>query len=203
MPEELTLPFGELMIDYGSPFLKVTYAELFARALGFEMNDVAKAREEAKKRGLQLERDGVPFDDVFVINKLFEEVAEPMLDPARPTFVMDYPAALSPLTRPKADDPSIAERWDLFIAGMEIGPAYTELNDPDIQEAKFKEQLGGVDDEESTFRNFDVDFVRALKVGMPPAGGLGLGIDRIVMLLANQRSIRDVILFPFMKPVGE
>lgn len=203
LPSELSLPFGELMIDYGSPFLKVTYGELFAKALGFEMSDVGRAREEALKRGMRMERDGVALADVFVINELFEEVAEPMLDPARPTFVIDYPAALSPLTRPKAEDPSIAERWDLFIAGMEIGPAYTELNDPDIQEAKFKEQLAGVDDEESTFRNFDADFVRALKVGMPPAGGLGLGIDRLVMLLGNQRSIRDVILFPFMKPVGE
>ncbi|MHC4976537.1 MAG: amino acid--tRNA ligase-related protein, partial [Planctomycetota bacterium] len=91
--------------------------------------------------------------------------------------------------------------WDLFIAGMEIGPSYTELNDPDVQEAKFREQLEGLDDEETTFRNFDEDFIEALKVGMPPAGGLGLGIDRIVMLLTNQESIRDVILFPFMRPV--
>jgi lysyl-tRNA synthetase, class II len=83
---------------------------------------------------------------------------------------------------------------------MEIGPAYTELNDPDIQEAKFREQLAGIDDEETTFRSFDEDFINALKVGMPPAGGLGLGIDRLCMLLMNQRSIRDVILFPMMRP---
>jgi lysyl-tRNA synthetase class 2 len=83
---------------------------------------------------------------------------------------------------------------------MEIGPHYTELNDPDIQEAKFREQLAGIDDEESTFRTFDADFIRALKVGMPPAGGMGLGIDRLVMLLADQRTIRDVMLFPQMRP---
>ena len=137
-----------------------------------------------------------------VVNELFEKVAEPTIDPARPTFVTDFPSALSPLTRPHADDPGIAQRWDLFIAGMEIGPAYTELNDPDIQESKFKEQLKGIDDEESTFRTLDEDFLRALKVGMPPAGGLGLGIDRIVMLLTNQRTIRDVILFPLMRPAN-
>jgi len=104
------------------------------------------------------------------------------------------------LTRPKADNPAVAERSDLFIAHMEIAPHYTELNDPDIQEAKFREQLKGLDDEESTFRTFDEDFVRALKVGMPPAGGMGLGIDRLVMLLTNQKSIRDVMLFPMMRP---
>ena len=94
----------------------------------------------------------------------------------------------------------MADRADLFIGGMEVAPHYTELNDPDVQAAKFGEQLAGLDDEESTFRNFDEDFVRALKVGMPPAGGMGLGIDRLVMLLANQRTIRDVVLFPLMRP---
>jgi lysyl-tRNA synthetase class 2 len=84
---------------------------------------------------------------------------------------------------------------------MEIGPAYTELNDPDIQLSKFSEQIGGLDDEESTFRSMDADFIDALRVGMPPAGGLGLGIDRIVILLTNSPSIRDVILFPLMRPL--
>ncbi|MEL7484341.1 MAG: amino acid--tRNA ligase-related protein, partial [Planctomycetota bacterium] len=113
----------------------------------------------------------------------------------------DYPAALSPLTRPKHDDPTIAERADLFIAGMEIGPHYTELNDPDVQLEKFQQQLAGIDDEESTFRNLDEDFIEALKVGMPPAGGMGLGVDRMVMLLTDSQTIRDVILFPLLRPV--
>ncbi|MEM9083582.1 MAG: lysine--tRNA ligase [Planctomycetota bacterium] len=198
---ELVLPFGDLKIDYGVAFDHVTFAELFERALGFSMEDEARALGEAKKRGLKTTGEkGEALAPVLVVNELFEEVAEPTLDPARPTFVRDYPSALSPLTRPKADHPEIAERWDLFMGGMEIGPAYTELNDPDIQEAKFREQLAGIDDEESTFRNFDADFVNALKVGMPPAGGLGLGIDRLCMLLLNQRTIRDVILFPMMRP---
>ncbi len=193
----LSLPFGDLSVDYGSAFEQVTYAELFERALGFSMRDGARARDEAKAR--RLKHEGL--DDLFVVNELFEEVAEPTLDPARPTFVRDYPAALSPLTRPKPDDPTLADRWDLFIGGMELGPGYTELNDPDIQTERFSEQLTGIDDEESTFRTFDQDFIDALKTGMPPAGGLGLGIDRLVMLLTNQRTIRDVILFPMMRPL--
>lgn len=199
------MPFGDLNIDYQSSFKRVTYSQLFEKALGFSICEIDKARGECEKRGLKTKsKDGTPIDDIFIINELFEEVAEHSLDPAKPTFVMDYPASLSPLTRPKpgtlGDAVPLADRWDLFIGGMEIGPAYTELNDPDIQEQKFREQLAGVDDEESTFRTFDEDFVNALKVGMPPAGGLGLGMDRLVMLLANQRSIRDVLPFPMMKP---
>ncbi|MBL4810173.1 MAG: lysine--tRNA ligase [Phycisphaerales bacterium] len=202
-----SMPFGDFLIDYAGDFEKITYSALYKNALGFEIDEVERARQEAVKRGMKIKsEDGTPIADIFVINELFEEVAEAMIDPAKPTFVVDYPAALSPLTRPKAgtlDNPiPLAERWDLFIGGMEIGPAYTELNDPDIQEAKFREQLAGVDDEESTFRNYDEDFINALKVGMPPAGGLGLGIDRLVMLLSNSRSIRDVLPFPMMRPQG-
>lgn len=216
LPDSVVMPFGDLEIDYARAFDRITYAELFERALGFSLRDHERVWADAEKRGLlgkigaHLAREGrAPaqadlrgkVDDVFVVNELFEQVAEPTLDPARPTFVLEYPSSLSPLTRPKADDPTTAERWDLFIGGMEIGPGYTELNDPDIQAAKFREQLAGIDDEESTFRTYDEDFVNALKVGMPPAGGMGVGMDRLVMLLTNQRSIRDVIPFPFMRPV--
>jgi len=200
------LRFGDLAIDYERPFERATYAGLYERTLGFGIHDFDRARDEAANRGLKTKtEDGTALADILIVNELFEEVVErSAIDPARPTFVMDYPAALSPLTRPKAgtqgDPVPLAERWDLFIGGMEIGPAYTELNDPDIQEAKFREQLAGVDDEESTFRTYDEDFIEALKVGMPPAGGLGLGIDRIVMLLTGSASIRDVLPFPMMRP---
>ncbi len=200
--EGLTLPYGELTIDYAQDWPRITYAELFERALGFAMTDVARARQEAPKHRIRtVAEDGTPLDDVWIVNELFEEVAEKALDPSVPTWVMDYPAALSPLTRPKHDDATIAERADLFIAGMEIGPHYTELNDPDVQLAKFRQQLAGIDDEESTFRNLDEDFIEALKVGMPPAGGMGLGVDRLVMLLTNRPTIRDVILFPLLRPL--
>jgi len=208
---ELVLEFDPLRIriDYGKAFARVTYAELFERGLGFPMSDIARVHAEARTRGVKtVSERGERIDDIFIINDLFETFAEPLLLDAagyggQPVWIMDYPAQLSPLTRAKVDDPTIAERADLFIAGMEIGPHYTELNDPDIQAARFREQLAGVDDEESTFRNFDEDFVTALKVGMPPAGGMGLGIDRLMMLLANQPTIRDVILFPLMRPVGQ
>jgi lysyl-tRNA synthetase class 2 len=190
------LPFGALAIDYRRPFERVRYAELFERACGFPMDDIAKVRAQARAMHL---KDEAKLDDWLVINEVFEEAAEPLLDPQRPTFVLDYPSAISPLTRPKRSNPTLCDRWDLFIAGMEIGPAYSELNDPDIQRAKFTEQLRGADDEESTFRSLDHDFLEALEVGMPPAGGMGLGVDRLVMLLTDSQSIRDVILFPLLK----
>jgi len=195
------LPFGELQIDYRKPFARVTYGDLFKSALGIEMTDEAAVRAEAAKRHLKL----APGTHVAVIvNELFEEFAEKMLDPAVPTFITDYPSAISPLVRQRADAPHLADRADLFIGGMEVGPHYTELNDPDVQAEKFREQLGGKDAEkaaeEQTYRTFDADFVHALKVGMPPAGGVGLGVDRLIMLLADQRSVRDVLLFPLLKP---
>ncbi|MCH2144604.1 MAG: lysine--tRNA ligase [Phycisphaerales bacterium] len=196
--EEPILPYGDLRINYGRPFRRVRYHDLFEAALGFPASDIERVRAAARELG----RDDIDeLDDALVVNLVFEERAEPTIDPAEPTFVLDYPSAISPLTRPHRDDPSIAERVDIFIGGMEIGPAYTELNDPDIQLSKFTEQLRGVDDEESTFRSLDEEFLDALRVGMPPAGGLGLGIDRIVILLTDSASIRDVILFPLMRPV--
>ena len=196
-PESPVLPFGELKIDWSRPFERVTYGELFERATGFDMRDEEAVRAKVVELGLH-KAEGM--DHWFAVNELFEEVAEPLIDPARPTFVTGYPSAVSPLTRPDRDDPDLAERWDVFVAGMEVGPAYTELNDPDVQLAKFTEQLAGADDEEQAFRNLDEDFIEALRVGMPPAGGLGLGVDRIVMLLTGQSSIREVIAFPLMRP---
>ena len=182
-------------INYANPFRRVTYAELFEQANGFSMSEVDKVREKAKALNI----NEAKLDDWLVINEVFEETAEIGL--VQPTFVMDYPSVISPLTRPKSDQPELCERWDLFIGEMEIGPAYTELNDPKIQEDKFRQQLKGADEEEEAFRSFDADFLNALKHGMPPAGGLGIGIDRLVMLLTGSASIRDVILFPLMRPV--
>ena len=138
-------------------------------------------------------------DDAVVINEVFEATVESHL--INPTFVMDYPAVLCPLTRQSKTDPRYAERFELFIGTMELANAYTELNDPDVQEANFRRQLRGLADDE-TMAKMDADFITALKYGMPPAGGLGVGIDRLIMLLANATSIRDVILFPLLKPVS-
>ena len=134
-------------------------------------------------------------DDTIVTNELFEHFVEDNL--INPTFVIDYPPALCPLTRRKPDNPNIAERFELYICAMEIANAYTELNDPAVQEENFRLQLRG---QTETMATMDEDFITALKYGMPPAGGLGFGIDRLVMLLTNSPSIRDVILFPLMRP---
>jgi lysyl-tRNA synthetase class 2 len=204
---DVVLPFGDLNINYSLPFERKSYGELFAKAYGFEMTDVARCRAELKKQRPTLSATIDQMDPWLVVNELFEHKergGEAQLDHARPTFITDYPSAISPLTRPKRENPALSDRADLFIAGMEVAPHYTELNDPDVQEAKFREQLKGLDDEknaeENTFRTMDTDFLRALKVGMPPAGGMGLGIDRLVMILTNQRTIRDVMLFPLMRP---
>ena len=114
-------------------------------------------------------------------------------------FVTDYPASICPLTKRKRDNPEVAERFELFVQGMEVANAYTELNDPDLQEQLFRTQLAGMADEDSMAK-MDHDFIRALRHGMPPAGGLGVGIDRLVMLLTNSQTIRDIILFPVLRP---
>jgi lysyl-tRNA synthetase class 2 len=191
------LRFGDVEIDYSTPFDRVSYRELFERSMGFAMTDFDRTRTKAVEIGVE-RADSL--DEWLVVNAVYEHFCEPMIDPARPTFVTDYPSAVSPLTRPQRDDPDLCERWELLVGGMELGTAYTELNDPDVQRAKFGEQLRGADEEVRTLRSLDEDFVHALRVGMPPAGGLGLGIDRMVMLMTNCTSIRDVILFPLLRP---
>ncbi|WP_432797962.1 lysine--tRNA ligase [Poriferisphaera sp. WC338] len=190
------LMFGDVEIDY-SNFRRAKYLDLFVEHNGFDHADHEKLVEKAKK----LHIDPADFGDHDqLLNTVWEETVEEHL--VQPTFVIDYPASLCPLTKRKPNEPEIAERFELFIAKMELANAYTELNDPDVQEENFSGQVEGLDEEEAMFRNVDEDFLEALKVGMPPAGGLGIGIDRMVMLLTNQRSIRDVILFPLMKPQG-
>ena len=132
-----------------------------------------------------------------ILDELFSELMEPGLQ--QPTFVMDHPKELSPLAKDHRETEGLVERFELFIAGMEMANAYTELNDPDLQEQLFKTQLDGLPEDDSMAR-MDHDFVRALRYGMPPAGGLGIGIDRLVMLFSDAPSIRDVLLFPHLRP---
>lgn len=191
--QENKLQWGEATIDFSPPFERKTYAELFQEHSGVDPADEAAVAELAKS--LHIDTAGRHPD--VIKNDVFEEKVEDSL--VGPVFVMDYPASICPLTKRKTDDPSIAERFELFIQGMEVANAYTELNDPDLQEELFRTQLDGLDEEDSMAK-MDHDFVRALRHGMPPAGGLGIGIDRLVMLLTNAQSIRDVILFPLLKP---
>lgn len=185
--------FDGKTIDFSTPFERKTYAELFESATGVDSADKAAVIDLAGKIGL--DTDGKHAD--VIRNEIFEAKVEDTL--TGPIFVIDYPASICPLTKRKKDQPEIAERFELFILGMELANAYTELNDPDLQEELFKTQLDGQNDEDSMAK-MDHDFIRALRYAMPPAGGLGIGIDRLVMLLTNRRSIRDVILFPLMRP---
>jgi len=195
--DDLVLPFDEHVIDYGN-FRRAKYLDLFEEHNGFAASDHAKLVAKAKALHIQVVVNGVEKAHDLIVNDVWEEAVETHL--IQPTFVIDYPASLCPLTKRKPSEPEIAERFELFIAGMELANAYTELNDPDVQQANFEQQITGEDDEAATFRNVDHDFLEALRVGMPPAGGLGIGIDRLVMLMTNNRSIRDVILFPLMRP---
>ncbi|MHB1562049.1 MAG: lysine--tRNA ligase [Isosphaeraceae bacterium] len=189
----LVRPWGEATIDFTPPWPRRTYAELVAEYTGIDPSDPAavKARAEAA----EIHTAGK--DPDVILSELFEEVVEDRLD--GPVFVIDYPAAICPLTKRKTSNPAVAERFELYIRGVELANAYTELNDPNLQEALFRKQLAGQREEDSMAK-MDDDFVRALKHGMPPAGGLGIGIDRLCMVLLNRTTIRDVILFPLMRP---
>ncbi len=190
------LPYGDRVVDYTPPFPRRSYGELFEEHVGVAMTDVEGCRAAAGKTGFATANK---HPDV-IVHHLFETKVEPALAKLdQPIFVFDYPAALCPLTKRKRERPEIAERFELYVLGMELANAYTELNDPITQEQTFRQQLAGLPEEESMAK-MDEDFVRALKHGMPPAGGLGIGIDRLVMLLTNTTTIRDVILFPLLRP---
>jgi lysyl-tRNA synthetase class 2 len=187
--------YGTHELDFTPPWTRCRYADLFERYVGVRMDDAASIQAAAKRHGIE---SANKHHDV-IVGELFEELVEDEL--VGPVFVIDYPASLCPLTKRKRGDDRVAERFELFIAGMEVANAYTELNDPMLQEQLFRSQLQGLPEEESMAK-MDEDFLRAQKHGMPPAGGLGIGIDRLVMLLLNQPSIRDVILFPLLRPEG-
>ncbi|MGI9446568.1 MAG: lysine--tRNA ligase, partial [Pirellulales bacterium] len=175
------------------PFPRKRYDDLLAEVTGCDPEDPASVATEASKH--DIETAGRHPD--VIKSELFEETVEKTL--SGPIFVIDYPAAVCPLTKRKSDAPDIAERFELYVAGMELANAYTELNDPDLQEELFRTQLAGLSDDESMAR-MDHDFIKSLRHGMPPAGGLGIGIDRLVMFLTQASSIRDVILFPIHRP---
>jgi lysyl-tRNA synthetase class 2 len=190
---DFRLPWGDAEIDFTPPYPRKTYDELFLEHTGVSPDDNDAVKRYAES--IELETANRHAD--VIKNEVFEARVEDAL--TGPTFVIDYPASICPLTKRKRDNPDLAERFELFIYGMEIANAYTELNDPDLQEQLFKTQLAGLPEEDSMAR-MDHDFIRALRHGMPPAGGLGVGIDRLVMLLTNSQSIRDVILFPLLRP---
>ena len=163
-----------------------------------EIKTLEEARAEADKYHIEYEQRHKKGD---ILNLFFEEFVEEHL--IQPTFIMDHPIEISPLTKKKPENPEYVERFELFINGWEMCNAYSELNDPIDQRERFVEQekLLSLGDEEAN--RIDEDFMRALEIGMPPTGGIGYGIDRLVMLLTNSASIRDVLLFPTMKSLDK
>ena len=196
-----TVPYGEEMIDLGKPFERLTMIEAVKKYTGIdfdEVADTAAAKKLADEKNVHYEARHTKGD---ILNLFFEEFVEEHL--VQPTFVMDHPVEISPLTKRKPDKPDYVERFELFITGREMCNAYSELNDPIDQRERFKAQeaLAAQGDEEANFT--DEDFMNALEIGMPPTGGIGYGIDRLVMLLTNAPAIRDVLLFPTMKSLDK
>jgi len=169
--------YGEHEIDFSKPFERMTMKEAIARNSDRELTE----NESAER-----------------VVKLFEEFAEPHL--IQPTFITDFPKAVSPLSKASPTDPSVAERFEYFVGGLESANGFSELNDPEEQYQRFREQEQQRTRGDEEAMVMDEDYIRALSYGMPPAAGIGVGIDRLVMLLANKQSIRDVILFPHMRP---
>ncbi len=190
---ELITEYQENSIDWNTPWERLTIEQAIERHTGIELNSemsVEEIRKLAETNGYQLEPADSSEAQIF---ELFETAVEKQL--IDPTFIIDFPASLSPLAKRHRNAPERAERFELFAGGLEVGNAYSELNDPREQKENFLRQT-----EDSS--KIDSDYIEALEYGMPPAGGLGLGIDRLVMLLTNSASIRDVILFPLLQPLS-
>ncbi|MEX2470718.1 MAG: lysine--tRNA ligase [Gemmatimonadota bacterium] len=191
-----TVRFGEHEIEFTPPFKRLSLIGGLSEALGTDVHDLSEEDLRAKAKELKIpDLDGAGRGKL--IDKLFGELVEP--DLIQPTFVTDHPRELSPLAKVHRDDPRLTERFELYIGGAEIFNAFSELNDPIDQRARFEAQtaLRAAGDEEA--QQVDEDFIRALEYGMPPTGGVGMGVDRFVMMLTDQASIRDVILFPTLR----
>ena len=192
--------YNGIEMDLGSPFERITMVDAVKKYAGIDWNEVEtleQARELAKEHHIEFEERHKKGD---ILNLFFEEYVEEHL--VQPTFVMDHPIEISPLTKKKPENPDYVERFEFFMNGWEMANAYSELNDPIDQRERFKaqeEQLAQGDEEANTT---DEDFLNALEIGMPPTGGIGFGIDRMCMLLTDSAAIRDVLLFPTMKPLN-
>lgn len=195
------ISYGGYELDLGKPFERMTMIDAVKKYSGVDFNeikDTEEARKIAKEKNVAFEERHVKGD---ILNLFFEEFVEKNI--VQPTFIMDYPVEVSPLTKRKPDMPEYTERFELFIVGREYANAYSELNDPIDQRKRFEHQeaMRAAGDEEANM--IDEDFLTALEYGMPPTGGMGIGVDRLVMLMTQTNSIRDVILFPTMRPLDK
>ncbi|MCU0492080.1 MAG: lysine--tRNA ligase [Chloroflexaceae bacterium] len=192
-----TVSYQGQQLDFGSSWARVPLAEAIAEKTGIDISrstDLAALQAEIKAANLKVE-----FKTTWAkqVDELFSEYVQPAL--VQPTFVVDYPVELSPLAKRKDDQPTFTERFEAFVAGMEVGNAFSELNDPLDQEQRFLEQGRDYAAGDAEAHQMDSDYINALMYGMPPTGGLGIGIDRLAMVLTDQSTIREVILFPHMR----
>ena len=197
----LQLPYGEHVIDLSKPFERITMVDAVKKYADVDFNEIKTTEEAkalAKEHHIEFEEHHKKGD---ILNLFFEEYVEEHL--IQPTFVMDHPIEISPLTKKKPDNPEYVERFEMFMNGWEMCNAYSELNDPIDQRARFEaqEELFAAGNDEAN--HTDEDFLNALSIGMPPTGGIGYGIDRMVMIMTNSPAIRDVLLFPTMKSIDK
>ena len=197
----LQINYQGLDLDLSTPWKRISMIDAIKEVTGIDFNEVKtdeEARRLADEKGVELEEGKTTRG--HIINEFFETFVEETL--IQPTFIMDYPVEISPLTKRKKDNPSLTERFEVFIGGREYGNAYSELNDPIDQYERLKKQAEARANGDEEAGMMDEDFVNALEIGLPPTGGLGIGLDRLIMLLTNSASIRDIILFPTMKPLA-
>ena len=195
----LKVTYEDTDIDFGK-FAKIPMIDIVKRETGVDFTDLddGQAIAAAKKLGIEIE---LPASWGEILNIIFEEKCESTL--MQPTFIIDYPVAVSPLAKKKPSDKRLTERFELFVYGRELANGFSELNDPIDQYERFKEQQLAKDSGDEEASMMDKDYVKALEIGLPPTGGVGIGIDRLVMFLTNSQSIRDVLAFPTMKPIAE
>ena len=192
------ITYGDRQLDLGSPFRRLTMTDAIREETGIDFDAIGsdeEAKALAKERGIAFENRHKKGD---IVNLFFDEYCEDKM--IQPTFIMDHPIEISPLTKKKPSDPTKVERFELYINGWEMCNAYSELNDPIDQRERFKAQDALADAGYEEANHTDEDFLRAMEIGMPPTGGIGYGIDRLVMLLTDSASIRDVLFFPTLKP---
>jgi lysyl-tRNA synthetase class 2 len=194
----LKFPYGEYDIDITPPWKRSRYSDIILEYSGIDFEKITSldhAKKEAKKIGV----DAMECVSIWkVAEEVFSEKVEPNL--IQPIFITDQPKELSPLAKSREDNPKFVERFEPYIVGREMGNAFSELNDPFDQKARFEEQVREREAGDEEAFMMDLDYVRALEYGMPPTGGLGIGVDRLVMLFTNSPSIRDTIFFPLMRP---
>jgi lysyl-tRNA synthetase class 2 len=196
----LSIPFGDGTIDFTPPWRRISLPDAAAQGLGLPSLPASEDDLRAAARAA-----GVSVDSALGYGRILDEIVSEKVQPTlrSPTFVTDHPRDISPLAKAKRGNPDVVERFEVIAAGMEIANAFSEQNDPDAQRRAFEEQMEQRRRGDDEAQMLDADYLRALEMGMPPTGGVGIGVDRLVMLLTNQRSIRDVILFPHMRPEEE